>query len=221
MSTFKPIITDSNSLENVAKVDGQLIAVYDSGELYIDKSIGNNVIRTKYSDVVVDTFNNIDSLVAPSTDKIYFATDTHQLLQVNYGTGNVKEWIVLNNYTLPTASTSVLGGVKVDGTTITISNGVISSTNSGGSGISWVSVPSAADSTGTAGQVAYDSDYFYVCVATNTWKRTALSTWGGTQEPYYVSGTMLYTISTDSVSGRELTITSGRGSVLGKELTLS
>ena len=35
-------------------------------------------------------------------------------------------------YTLPTASTTTLGGVKVDGTTITINNGVISS--SGGSG---------------------------------------------------------------------------------------
>lgn len=41
------------------------------------------------------------------------------------------------NYTLPTASTSVLGGVKVDGTTILISNGVISSVGGGsGGGIS-------------------------------------------------------------------------------------
>ena len=32
-----------------------------------------------------------------------------------------------NNYSLPTASTSVLGGVKVDGTTVTITDGVISS----------------------------------------------------------------------------------------------
>lgn len=38
-------------------------------------------------------------------------------------------------------------------------------------------VPSTASDTGIAGQVAWDSDYFYVCVATNTWKRTALSTW--------------------------------------------
>ena len=38
------------------------------------------------------------------------------------------------SYTLPTASTSVLGGVKVDGTTITISNGVITAVG-GGSGI--------------------------------------------------------------------------------------
>jgi hypothetical protein len=32
-----------------------------------------------------------------------------------------------SNYTLPTASTSILGGVKVDGTSITINSGVISS----------------------------------------------------------------------------------------------
>ena len=38
-------------------------------------------------------------------------------------------------YTLPTASTSTLGGVKVDGTTITISDGVISSVGGGGSDI--------------------------------------------------------------------------------------
>lgn len=41
-----------------------------------------------------------------------------------------------SNYTLPTASTTVLGGVKVDGSTITISNGVISSVGGGSSGIS-------------------------------------------------------------------------------------
>ena len=32
-----------------------------------------------------------------------------------------------NTYSLPTATTTVLGGVKIDGTTITINNGVISS----------------------------------------------------------------------------------------------
>lgn len=43
--------------------------------------------------------------------------------------------------------------------------------------LAWVTAPAAANSTGTAGQVARDADYFYVCTATNTWKRTALSTW--------------------------------------------
>jgi hypothetical protein len=41
----------------------------------------------------------------------------------------------------------------------------------------WVTVPATATSTGVAGQVAYASGFLYVCVATNTWRRTALSTW--------------------------------------------
>lgn len=40
----------------------------------------------------------------------------------------------LENYTLPTASTSTLGGVKVDGETIKIQNGVIHAEVSGGRG---------------------------------------------------------------------------------------
>lgn len=37
----------------------------------------------------------------------------------------------MTTYILPTASTSTLGGVKVDGTTITVNNGVISAASSG------------------------------------------------------------------------------------------
>lgn len=43
-------------------------------------------------------------------------------------------------YTLPTASTTVLGGVKVDGSTITIADGVISSAGGGGGGTSDVAI---------------------------------------------------------------------------------
>ena len=38
-------------------------------------------------------------------------------------------------------------------------------------------VPSTATSTGTTGQVTWDSGYVYVCVATNTWKRATLNSW--------------------------------------------
>lgn len=37
--------------------------------------------------------------------------------------------------------------------------------------------PATATATGNAGDIAWDSNYIYVCVATNTWKRTALSSW--------------------------------------------
>jgi len=39
-----------------------------------------------------------------------------------------------------------------------------------------VAAPSTSSSTGVAGQIAYDSGFFYVCVATNTWVRAAILT---------------------------------------------
>ena len=43
--------------------------------------------------------------------------------------------------------------------------------------LEWVTKPTAANSTGTAGQVAYESGFLYVCVATDTWQRVAIATW--------------------------------------------
>ena len=37
--------------------------------------------------------------------------------------------------------------------------------------------PASASATGTAGEVAWDANYIYICTATNTWKRVAISTW--------------------------------------------
>jgi len=36
--------------------------------------------------------------------------------------------------------------------------------------------PATASSAGTAGTMAWDTSYFYVCTATNTWKRVAIAT---------------------------------------------
>lgn len=44
-------------------------------------------------------------------------------------------------------------------------------------GLALATVPSTASSTGVQGQIAVDSSYVYLCVATNTWKRSALSSW--------------------------------------------
>jgi len=66
-------------------------------------------------------------------------------------------------------------------------DGQVLTSQGSGYGVGWedaalstsahASAPSAAGDTGTTGQLAYDADYFYVCIATDTWKRTALSTW--------------------------------------------
>jgi hypothetical protein len=37
--------------------------------------------------------------------------------------------------------------------------------------------PASATAAGNAGDICWDSDYVYICVATNTWKRSALGSW--------------------------------------------
>jgi hypothetical protein len=56
------------------------------------------------------------------------------------------------------------GGVSVTGVTDTDQLRVTTPT-----------VPASATATGTAGDIAWDAGYIYVCTATNTWKRVALN----------------------------------------------
>jgi len=37
--------------------------------------------------------------------------------------------------------------------------------------------PTAATDPGVTGDIAWDTDFVYICVASNTWKRAAISTW--------------------------------------------
>ena len=43
--------------------------------------------------------------------------------------------------------------------------------------ISTAKTPASASAAGTAGEICWDTNYIYVCTATNTWKRTAITTW--------------------------------------------
>ena len=76
-----------------------------------------------------------------------------------------------------TASTSTTTGAL----TVTGGAGIAGDLHVGGriNGLGSVQsgTPASAAATGTAGQVRWDADYIYVCTATNTWKRVAISTW--------------------------------------------
>jgi len=37
--------------------------------------------------------------------------------------------------------------------------------------------PASASATGTTGEIVWDVNYIYVCIATNTWRRTAINAW--------------------------------------------
>jgi hypothetical protein len=46
-----------------------------------------------------------------------------------------------------------------------------------GTGFSWATTPLTETAAGTAGDVAYDQNYIYVCTTTNLWKRAELKGW--------------------------------------------
>ena len=58
-----------------------------------------------------------------------------------------------------------------------ISAAETSITNLNTTKLEWTSVPPAVISKGTAGQIAYEAGYLYICVATNSWRRVAIATW--------------------------------------------
>lgn len=43
-------------------------------------------------------------------------------------------------------------------------------------GVLWQSAPASPSATGTANDIAFDTNYFYICTATNTWKRAPIAT---------------------------------------------
>jgi hypothetical protein len=70
---------------------------------------------------------------------------------------------------------------------------------SGGNSVTWSTVPTSATATGTAGQIAYDGSWHYICTATNTWKRSALSAWPAVT-PSTITGLQLWLDAGDSSS---------------------
>ena len=45
---------------------------------------------------------------------------------------------------------------------------------SSGINLNNLTIPSSTSDTGTAGDIVWDSNYVYVCTATDTWKRLSL-----------------------------------------------
>ena len=54
---------------------------------------------------------------------------------------------------------------------------IVGTTNTGKLIIASPTVPASAADTGITGTVCWDSNYVYVCTATDTWKRAAIATW--------------------------------------------
>ena len=65
-------------------------------------------------------------------------------------------------------------GANAEGGEVDISSGKVSVA---GSLIISTHTPASSHDAGVAGTIAWDSSYFYICTAPNTWTRAPLSTW--------------------------------------------
>jgi hypothetical protein len=99
----------------------------------------------------------------------YFVGDGSLLTNVtalaDYTNSNVAAY--LPTYTGNIANLTVTGNATIEGI-LTASGNVI---------ISNVYVPTANIDPGTTGQITWDNDYVYICVAENDWKRANLAAW--------------------------------------------
>jgi hypothetical protein len=102
------------------------------------------------------------------------------------GSGNVFTQVSSINFHATGANVAYgLGGnvtvyTKVDGGSLSQAVGVENdqSVKFYGNIITKPATPASPTSTGVAGQIATDSNYIYVCTATNTWKRVAITSAG-------------------------------------------
>lgn len=128
----KGYLTEHQSLEGYAKT-ADLATVAKTGS-YND--LTNKPTIPSITGLATETYVNgkiaeIDIPTIP-TNISAFTNDAGYLTEHQSLTEYAKKADIPAPYTLPTASTSTLGGVKVDGSTITIADGVISA--KGGSG---------------------------------------------------------------------------------------
>ena len=104
----------------------------------------------------------------------------------NYKVSDLSQFLILN----PTLSTlSVSGNASIGGTLTLGATSISGSGMTTGTILSTGTVaaaflatdpsnaPASASATGTTGSIVADSDYIYVCTATDTWKRVAIATW--------------------------------------------
>lgn len=147
--------------------------------------VGINGVGTPEESLHVD--GNIKIFGDDPRVKIDGDTDSHPGLEL-YENGT-RKWIVYNNYTndnltfktdsdiimsltqtgrvgigtqTPIVALDINGGLRVQSDSIAVQNS---------------KTPSSASDTGQAGQICWDTNYLYVCVSSNTWKRIALSSW--------------------------------------------
>lgn len=111
----------------------------------------------------------------PAFDK-FSTNDVADSFTVGYGSGAENPAV---DFRVESGQVNVYGDLEVDDKVgiATSSPTAKLDVNSNVIRLRTAKTPASASASGNAGDICWDANYIYVCVATNTWKRAALSSW--------------------------------------------
>lgn len=137
----------------------------------IEDGLSGSVVIGNYAGDGLTSMGNSYGNVIIGTDAVLDATQIQKAVIIGNnskpgGNGEENEIVIGYNGTGHGSNTATIGNSNV--TKLYLGNNQIPQI---------VAVPSTATSSGQVGQIAYDSNFFYVCVANNTWVRVALNSW--------------------------------------------
>jgi hypothetical protein len=142
--------------------------------------------------MVIDKIGRVGIGTSSPTEKLHLSQDSAFAIQMERTGASPSVCEIQNGGSLLNISNNATGIVFLTGGTPTermritaagnVGIGTSSPTNaldvnSDSIRVRTSQTPATASATGNQGEIAWDADYIYICVATNTWKRVAISTW--------------------------------------------
>jgi hypothetical protein len=148
--------------------------------LFVDAT-GRVGLNTAAPDSILHISSSAPRLTFTDTD-----TGADHRINADSGAGNLAIDVDFNSDTASPALVANIKGterLRIDSSgrllvgTSSDSGGALFQVNGDRIRVGTAKTPATSGATGTTGEIAWDADYIYVCTATNTWKRTAISTW--------------------------------------------
>jgi len=178
-SNFTEIYTAGPVGSNVRIANNTILTINTNGNLVLAPN-GVGVVQSNVN--IVPNQANVRNL-GSSTQR--WGTVYAKYVDITNGTIYSGDLTVTGNLSAATVTTPELTVNMIrsdDSTVVKIQDGVevdgdmlVNGDVSVGGILSSSPQTKTAVSTGTVGQICWDSDYIYVCTATNTWKRVALT----------------------------------------------
>jgi len=135
--------------------------------------------------LTVNTTSATISLAASGTTGQFILGGVSQTGTIGIGRSTATHTINIGNGAVTSGNVKTIN-LGTGGVSGSVTNILIGPTNSGSQGninlqsnvlLNGTYIPSSASASGFPGQIIWDADFIYICVAANTWKRANVSTW--------------------------------------------